>query len=502
MTSRRSVSSDTVILLLIALAVILLHALTGGRYGFHRDELATVDDGQHLAWGFVAYPPFTPFVARVAFTLFGPSLVGLRLFAALAIGVAIVLTGWMARELGGGREAQVVAAASVAIAPVALSAGGLFQYVSFDYLCWVAIAYFTIRLLASDDPHWWLAIGAAIGLGMLTKYTIGVLVAGLAVGVVLTPARRYLKNGWLWAGAGLAVLIFLPNAIWQTQHHFISVDFLRDIHARDVRVGRTKGFLPDQLLIGASAATIPIWVAGLWRYFSPKGRQFRVVGWTFVTAFVLFEALQGRGYYLAPAYPMLLAAGSVEWERWIGAASIPRARARRAALGFAITVGGVASIFAVAPIAPVGSWWWEKANKIQDDWREEIGWPELVAEVARVRDRLPQAERANVTVLTGNYGEGGAIDLFGGAYGLPKAISGINSYWLRGYGAKEPETLIVVGISRGYLEKHFEQVELAGHVRNSYNVVNEETREHPDIFVCRGLKGSWTEFWKDFQYFG
>lgn len=495
-------SRETTILIVIALATILLHALTNRQYGFHRDELQTVDDGQHLDWGFVAYPPLTPFIARVAFTLFGPSLVGLRFFSSLAIGVAIVLAGWMARELGGGRVAQVVAALAVAIGPVALASGALFQYVSFDFLWWVAIAYFTIGLLKSENPRWWLAIGAAIGLAMLTKYTIGVLVLGLGVGLMLTPSRKYLKSPWLWASAALAVLIFLPNAIWQIRHDFISLDFLRSIHARDVRIGRAKNFLVDQFLVAANTVTIPLWIAGLWFYFSRDGRQFRVIGWMFITAFGLFWVLQGRGYYMAPAYPMLLAAGAVVWERRLAAASPGAVRARRILQWSALAVGAALAIAFVVPIPPVGSGWWNFANKVQEDWREEIGWPDLVAEVARVRDSLPVEERSRVTVMAGNYGEAGAIDLYGAAYGLPKVICNTNSYWLRGYGQTEPQTLIVTGLSRRYLEKHFDSVELAGHVMNRYGVLNEETKDHPDIFVCRGLREPWQEFWKQFKNYG
>jgi len=484
--------------LVIAVAVMLLHALTNGQYGFHRDELATVDDGQHLDWGFVAYPPLTPFVARLAFTLFGPSLVGLRFFSSLAIGVAILLSAWMARELGGNRGTQIVTAAAVAIGPVAMSAGALFQYVAFDYLWWVAIAAFTVKLLRSDDARWWMAIGAAIGFGMLTKYTVGVLVAGLAVGIVLTPARRYLKSGWPWAGAALALLIFLPNAIWQAQHHFISLDFLRSIHARDVRIGRTKNFLLDQLLVGANPATIPMWISGLWFCASREGRRFAAIGWMFITSLALFLVLQGRGYYMAPAYPMLLAAGAVAWERRL-TATPARARVRQWS---AIALGAAVAIAATVPIPSVGSRWWNAANKVQDDWREEVGWPDLVAEVARVRDTLPAEYRPGLAILTGNYGEAGAIDLYGARYGLPKAICGTNSFWLRGYGPTEPRTLIVTGISRKYLEKHFQSVELVGHVTNRFGVENEETKYHPDIFLCRELRQPWPEFWKDFQSFG
>ena len=307
----RLASSDTGALIAIGFAVILLHAVTNNHYGFHRDELATVDDAQYLAWGYIAYPPVTPFIARIAFTLFGPSLVGLRFFASLAQAIAIVVTGWMARELGGMRTAQVLAALATAIAPVSLAAGALFQYVTFDYLWWVLAAYFMIRLLKSGDERWWLAIGAVIGLGMLTKYTMGFLVAGISLGVLLTPARRYLKSPWLWSGVALSLAIFLPNVIWQIRHDFISLDFLNNIHARDIRIGRTKNFLIEQLFVPASPFTISIWLPGLVYYFSRPGRQYRAMGWMFVVVFALFFAARGRSYYMAPAYPMLLAAGAV-----------------------------------------------------------------------------------------------------------------------------------------------------------------------------------------------
>ncbi len=165
-------------------------------------------------------------------------------------------------------------------------------------------------------------------------------------------------------------------------------------------------------------------------------------------------------------------------------------------------MGAVIAMALVVPIAPVGSAWWNLGSKVQDDWREEVGWRDLVGEVAKVRDLLPAEDRTNVGILAGNYGEAGAIDLFGAAYGLPKVISGTNSFWLRGYGDPPPQTLIVTGLPRQYLERHFESCELAGHVTNRYGVLNEESREHPDIFVCRGLREPWPEFWKQFKNYG
>lgn len=498
----RAASSDTGALILIALATVLLHALTNNHYGFHRDELATVDDARYLAWGYVAYPPLTPFIAHIAFALFGPSLVGLRFFASLAQAIAIVVTGWMARELGGMRTAQMLAAVAMAIGPTSLIAGALFQYVTFDYLWWVLAAYFMIRLLKSEDARWWLAIGAVIGLGMQTKYTTAFLVAGIAVGVVLTPARRYLKSPWLWGGLALSLAIFLPNAIWQFRHDFISLDFLSNIHARDIRIGRTKNFLIEQLFVPANPFTIPMWLTGLWFYFSRDAKRYRTIGWMFVVAFLLFFAARGRSYYMAPAYPMLLAAGAVVWQRRLAASSPRRARVRRAIQWSAIGVGAVIAIALVVPIPPIGSAWWKISDKVQDDWREEVGWRDLVKEVAQARDSLPADDRARAGILAGNYGEAGAIDLFGAAYGLPNAISGVNSYWLRGYGDPPPQTLIVVGLPREFLTESFESCEFAGHVTNRYGVLNEETREHPDIFVCRGLRKPWPDFWKQFRYYG
>jgi hypothetical protein len=157
---RRIIATDTGVLVLSAMALVALHTATNGQYGFHRDELATIDDARFLSWGYVVYPPITPFLARVSMTLFGASIIGLRLFAALAVGIAMVLTGLMAREIGGRRPAQLVAAWAAAIAGPVVSFGYLFQYVSFDYLWWVLAAWVIIRLLKSGDQRWWLAAPA------------------------------------------------------------------------------------------------------------------------------------------------------------------------------------------------------------------------------------------------------------------------------------------------------------------------------------------------------
>lgn len=493
---------DVGILLLLGAARIIPLFLTNGELGWHRDELDVLDNARYLDWGYVSYPPFAPFVARVALTLFGPSLLGVRFFSTLAMALAIVLAGLIARELGGGRLAQVTAAVATAISPIALLGGALFGYSPLDVVWWVLLAYLMVRLLKSNNPRWWLAIGAVIGIGMMTKYTIAFLVAGIIAGVLLTHARRFLFSPWLWAGAALAFLIILPNLIWQIQHDFITRDFLTFIHARDIRIGRTEGFLVEQFVFSANMVTIPIWVAGLFFYlFSRQGKTFRALAWMFIVPFGLFYVTQGRSYYLAADYPMLLAAGAVLVEQ--GFRRLPRVGARLAQ-GLMWTVfaaSGIAFAAIALPIAPIHSPLWDTASDINGELEEMVGWPELVEKVAGIYASLPAEEKPTTVIFTGNYGEAGAINLLGRPYGLPRAISGVNTYWLRGYGDPPPQTVITLGIDGGTAYRLFETCNYAGPVANKYSVFNEEMRG-PGIYLCRTPRAPWSELWTRLLSFG
>jgi hypothetical protein len=483
----------------IAAVVAVIHLLTNGRYGFHRDELQFLSDARHLDWGFVAYPPFTPFVERIGLEIFGVSLVGLRLFSVIAQAMAIVVTGLMARELGGGRLAQVTAALVVATSGLPVFEGTEFQYSTFDYLWWVLIAYFVIRLLKTEDPRWWMAVGASAGAGLLTKYTICFFIAGILAGMLLTGARRYFLSGWFWGGVGVALLIFLPNFFWQVRHGFISVHFLQHIHARDVAQGRANGFLRDQFIACANPSAAPLWIAGLIYFF--WDRRYRMLGWMYLIPLVLFVVGKGRGYYLAAAYPMLMAMGAVAGERWVR--SLRRGwRMAVEGLFFAGVAASGAFVFALlVPLASSGPLR-QFALKNSGDLREEIGWDELVKNVAAIRDSLPPDQQQSLGVLVGNYGETGAVEILGAAYHLPMPISMTNSAWLRGYPTPQPRTLIVVGFSRESADKVFTACRLAGQNGNSEGVKNEESEYHPDIFVCGPPRMPWPEFWRTQQRYG
>ncbi len=494
---------DIGVLVWLAVALIALHTVTNNQYGFHRDELNFLDDGRHLAWGYVDCPPLTPFIARIALELFGASMVGIRLFPALSQGLVLVLAGLIVRELGGSRWAQVTAAIAAAISPVALSQGNLFMYVAFDILWWVLAAYFMVRLLKSEDPRWWLGIGAAIGLGMMTKYTMGFLVVGIVAGILFTTARRYLKSPWLWAGVALSLFIFLPNLVWLVQHDFITLDKLSFVHARDLRAGNTRSYLTEQLYLSVNIAALVLWINGLRFYWlSSEGQKYRPVGWMFVVPFILFLVARGRGYYMTPAYPMLIAAGAYLAGKRRSTLAAGGRRVQAVQLYTGLAIGGLLSWAVAVPVAPLNSTWWKLADRMNQNFREEIGWPELVQTVAGIRDTLPPEEQSRLGILASNYGEAGAVNLYGPAYGLPEAISGIDSYWLWGYGDPPPETLIVIGFDHRYAYSLFESCTLAGLTPNPYGIENEETLNHPEILLCRTLRRPWPEFWASFQYFG
>src|SRR5215216_1973742 len=495
---KRSTSSsfftDADILWLFGLALFLLHMFTNHQYGFHQDELVALDNANNLDWGFVEYPPLVPFLAHIELTLFGLSLVAARMFSALAQSLVLVLTGLMARELGGRRLTQILAALAAAIAPIALIQGALLQYVTFDFLWSVLIASLVIRLLKSENPGWWIPIGMVTGLGMMTKYTMVMFVAGLVGGGLLTDARRYLRSPWLWCGVALSLLIFLPNLIWQIQHNFISLEFLSSIHERDVEIGRADGYLLEQFVFCSNPFFIPFWIAGLVYYFrNEAGKRYRLIGWMYVIPFLIYLITRGRSYYLAPAYPMLIAAGAVVWQGWIDRLSLPKARLVQEVTWAGIVIGAVISGALALPIAPINSPLWNVTSEVHDTFTEQIGWPEMIETVAGIYADLPEEGKARTGILAGENDEAAALNLYGPKYDLPKAISGSDTFWLRGYGNPPPEILIVVGFSQE-VSSIFEQCEVAGLITNPYDVEN-DLRYPPEIYVCRFPRLPWPELW-------
>jgi hypothetical protein len=338
---------------------------------------------------------------------------------------------------------------------------------------------------------------------METRYTMGFLAVGIAAAILLTPARRFLRGGWLWVGVGVSILVVLPNVIWQAQHAFISLEFLHHLHERDLREGRYAGFFREQLLVCVNVVTTLLTLFGLWFFLiREEGRRYRLIGWMFVVTFLLFALAGARSYYTAPLYPVLIAGGSVLFGTALAHLRPALARRVYAAQWTAILVGGVGFGLLVMPVATMGSRVWRITSKMHDQFREEIGWPELTQAVAGVYGSLPAKERERTGILTGNYGEGGALNLYGPALGLPHAMCLTNSFWYRGFDLRLPQTVILVGFDLNEGNRLFDTCVVAARSTNPYGVENEESRDHPDILLCRNLLMPWPEYWARFRRFG
>jgi len=492
-----SLRRDLTILSALSAVLVLVHFLTGDGYGFHRDELQFLDDARHLHWGFVAYPPMTSFFGRMAIALFGISVQVFRLPAAVVNAVSLVLAGLMARELGGGRAAQVVAL--LLGFPLALTFSSVLQYNTFDLLAWSILILSVAHVLRTGDERFWLGAGLGVGLGVLSKYAMAFPLASLLAALVLLPSQRHhLKSRWFWMGALVATVIAAPNLIWLTRHHFITLQMEQFIHARDVRNGRAKGYFTDQIKF--TMFGLPFAAGGLVALL--RSPRFRLLSAFYLGPFVLLALAKGRGYYLLPAYPVLYAAGAVGLEGWLARrAKTVRGLVYGAVVAAVLVEAGLIA-WAYLPIWRPGSAAWNWQMKNNYDMANEVGWPELVGEVAAVRDGLTPEERSSYAVLAENYGAAGAVALYGPKYGLPVPIATVNSFYDRGWGAFEPETLIIVGGTLEDESHFFENCKVVGMVHLPYDVQNEESADHPQILVCHHLKEPWPVVWGRSRDFG
>jgi len=493
---------DIDILGVLAATVLILSAIAGNGYGFHRDELQTLDDARHLAAGFIAYPPLTPLLGRLSIAIFGISPWALRLPAALINFVSLVLVGLTARELGGRRLAQCVALLMSLGVGIVFST--MLQYNTPDYLAWALAAFFTARLLRTGDPRNWIGVGAALGIGALSKYSISFLAISILVGVAALPSRRSaFRSRWFWLGALTTLLIASPNLIWLARHHWITLVMEHSIHARDIRWGRTQGYWTDQLKFNMLALPLVLWGI-VWLL---RNARFRLLAFFFFGPLLLLALVKGRGYYLLPAYIPVNAAAGVALEQWLArrrAVStrlwVPRAVA--VAVVLVLVADAVALSFRSVQIARPGSAFYLYQARKNTDVADEIGWPEFVASVANAYQTLAPSERDHLAVLAENYGEAGALEVYGPSYGLTPPISQVNSWWDRGFGTPPPENVLVTGGELPGLAPHFDTCRLVGWVQSPYGVKNEESLHHQPIFFCHHLRGTWSRVWAQDRKFG
>lgn len=487
----------------VALATLALHLATNGRYGFFRDELYFIACGQQLAWGYVDQPPLIALVARISSALASDWVAAFRLPAALAHAALVLLTARLAMALGGGRAAALLSAMAVAGAPVLMVGGHLLTMNSFEPLFWTGAALLVVRLVQEPgSPLWrWLLLGGVVGVGMLNKYSLSFWVLALVVGLLATPQRRVLRCWGLLAATGLALVLVLPNLEWQWSRDFPMLELLRAGQAGKNAPFHAGGFLGQQLLMLGPAAA-PLWLAGLgallaWRPLRP----YRGLGFAFLAALGLMLLLKAKAYYLAPAYPLLLAAGGTFAE-----AMLPRP-ARVAALAV-LALSGLAFAPLVIPIVPVDAHLRYQAalgvqppreenhqfNPLAQHLADQFGWPELVDAVVAAVESLSPEDRAKAAIFVQNYGEAGALQWLGRKRGLPPVLSGHNNYFLWGPQGRTGEVLLVVGEEdESELRELCSEVTLVGRVPRVEHAMPYE--QALPIHLCRDLQLPLGDLW-------
>jgi len=497
----------------IAFAKLLLHTYFNNRYGYFRDELGYLACADRLDWGYVDQPPLIPFIAHIGRVLFGDSLRAIRFIPALASSLLVVQTGLLAREFGGGRFAIVLAAISLALAPQYLSNAGLLGTNTLEPTLWMGCAWFALLAVNRDEPRYWLWFGVIAGIGLEEKYTIALFGAGVVIGLLATPQRRMFANRWIWLGALAGLLIFLPNLLWNQLNDWPFVQLIHAISAegRDVVLPAGDYFFQQMLLVGVLAA--PLWIGGLIALlFSAALKPYRFLGIAYLVCYATLFALHGKSYYLAPAYPMLLAAGAAMLDRSEPGPVRFRARWLQTAIVVVLLAGGLYFAPIVVPVftpenfvayakrlpfkLPVMEHSHERAA-LPQWYADQFGWKEVADETIAAWQRIAPAQRSDCGIFAQDYGQAGAIDFFGPSAGLPAAMSGDRTYFLWGPRGYSGDCMIVLDDRKEVLERYWESVELVG--TSAANPWAIET-EIP-VFICRTKKfSSWADVWPTLKH--
>lgn len=493
---------------LLAAAAVAFQMSTNGRYGYFRDELYFLACGDHLAWGYVDFAPLVALLARMSRAVLGDSLHAIRLLPALAMGGEILLTGLITRELGGKRFAVFLACLSVSVAPVMLNSTTRLSMNAFEPLSWMGCVYFLLRATNCHRPVLLVWCGVMLGLGLENKHSTAFFLLGLLAGLLATQDRRLFATKWLWIAAAIALLIFLPNLVWQILHHFPTLEALRNAKAshKDVQLA-PLAFLHQQVSMLAAPNAL-VWIAGLgYLLLHHEGKRFRSLAFAYLFFLFTMMALHGKDYYLAPIYPMLFAAGGVFWEKLTaGRAGL---HWLRVALPFVVLAIGAIAAPLNLPILPV-----EKVvpymealgmkmtrTEVQDrgplpqHFGDEFGWPEMVDATAKIYYALPPAKRYQTGILAGTYGDAGAIDFFGPRLGLPKSISAHQNYYMWGPRQYTGESLILLHWKLEDAQRWCQGVEEGPALAPYYGMAE----EHYTILVCHRLKKPLAEVWPEFK---
>ena len=501
--------SDTAVISYLSLLYILIHVLFINQYGYFRDEFYYVACGEHLDFGYVDHPPLIAIIASLTRFLFGNSLFALRIFSVIAGGATVFLTGYIVRELGEKLFSQVIAALSVIIAPVFLFMFHILSMNSFDVLFWTVAAYILVRIINTDNPKLWVLFGIVIGIGLQNKHSILFLCFGLAVGLILTPNRKFLKDKWFWLGTFIAILIFLPNIIWQISHDYPTLEFGKNAALNKNMPLSPVEFVLEQVLQAFLVPFIFIYIGLIFILFNKVGKPYRLFGWIYLAIFILFVLTRAKVYYLSPIYPTMFALGSFAFGHLVGSKNLNWIKPITIILLLCCLISAPFTL----PVLPVESYIsYSKSLGIEPSagerhemgvlpqlYADMFGWEDMAKTVAGVYHKLSTEEKIHTVVFGRNYGEAGSIDFFREKYDLPNAISGHNSYWLWGYGGDSIDVMIFIGGANKQTKlEYFDYVEEAAVHINKYAMPYENNLI---IYLCKRYKTPIKDDWNEMKHF-
>ena len=497
-------------LIYLAILKFIFLLIFAGNYGIFRDEYYYIECSKHLAWGYVDQPPLSIFILFISRTLFGDSLLAIRIFAYIASCVTVFMSGLIAREMGGGKFAQGLTAFAVIFCGVILGTGSYFSMNAFDILLSAILFYYIIKLLKTGNKKLWLVIGLIFGIGLMNKLTFLFLGFGFAVGLILTKNRKYLLTKELWIGAAIAFLIVLPNIIWQMVNHFPTVEFMRN--ASEYKNAR---FSPISFLLGSflelNPSSVILLIAALYfLFFNNEGKKFVLAAIIYLSVLLVFMVFNGKPYYMGVLYPVILASGAVgidyliqrylkNWARYV-LVIVFLLPGYLFALPFAVPVFNVDTFIKYSEATGIKPASGERSTlgKLPQFFADRFGWKDMVKKVAVAYNKLSDEEKKKVIIFGNNYGEAGAVNYYRKEFGLPEAISNHNSFWIWGVPKDyDGSVMIVIGSNLEDNSKHFEDVQLAASHRSKYGV----PYENVDIFICRKLKGDLKDVWPKLKHF-
>ncbi len=498
--------------LAIAAAGLILQLATATRYGYFRDELYYLACSEHLAWGYVDQPPLIALITWFSRHVTGDSLLSLRFLPALAGSTTIWLTGMLARRCGATGYGQVLACLGSLFAGGFLAFFHLLTMNAFELLIWTACAYLVLTILQTGNDRLWIWFGILCGIGLENKWSILMFGFGIFLGLLFTEARRTFLRPWIWIGFAIAIFLWLPNLIWNVQHHWPFLELMANIRhsGRDVALS-PLGFLAQQVVF-MNPATAPVWLTGcIWLFVAKDegGRHpYRVLGWCFAAVSVVLIILKGKAYYLWPAFPIIFAAGGVAIERALSRPAISWAKPLYLAL---VLICGTLLLPITLPVlSPEAYMRYSQAMHLappaiehqpvgplgQQLYADMFGWEEMAKETGRAYAALPPELRAKTAIAAANYGDAGAIDFFGPRFGLPKAISGHQTYWFWGPREYTGESMLLIGERPRRIAQLCAESRVVGHVEHPYSRLD----EHFDIYWCR-LKGDLQALWPKAKHY-